>query len=212
MESVASLGQFKQLRRLSLTDNRITNLTGLGDLPRIEHLYLIENRICDLRPIQRLTSLKELRLQRNQFISLKPLSGFHNVEVLSLSNNFIYSISPIVNLKGLKRLSISGNCLDLEGPTNQEQFGQIRSQGVFLNTGNQKKRIIELESLVYSLIGHPVSNTKLGGYLEKNCYLRLIDFNEDPSLDEDDKKNAYQNWTKALINGTSIDETAFPGT
>ncbi len=211
LEMVRSLGSFKQLKRLSLSDNRINSLTGLEDLPVIEHLYLVEKRICDLRPIQRLTSLKELRLQRNQFINDKPLSGFEKIQVLSLSNNFIYSIKPLSGLKNLKRLSLSGNCLDLDNKFNQDQLSEIRSRGVYLFVGNQKQRVIEAEQLVFSMIGHPHSNTKLGDYLELNGYLRLMDFVEDSSVDESDKMNAYQSWRKALVNGSFRNDLPFPG-
>lgn len=211
LESVASIGKFKQLKRLSLSDNRLNSLTGLEDLPLIEHLYLVENRISDLRPIQQLTSIKELRLQRNQFISVKPLSDYQNIQVLSLSNNFIYTIKPLIDLKKLKRLSISGNCLDLESQIIQDQFSQIRSRGTYLVTGNQKQRVIEAEQLVFSMIGHPVSSSKLGNYLEQQGYLRLMDFVEDSSIDEDEKKNAYKSWHKALINGSFRNDLPFLG-
>lgn len=211
IESVSSLGEFKQLRRLSLSDNRINSLSGLEDMPLIEHLYLVENRICDLRPIQRLTSIKELRLQRNQFINVQALSEFNEIQILSLSNNFVFSINPLLGLKNLKRLTLSGNCLDLDSPVSQDQFSKIRSNGTYLFVGNQKERVIEAEQLVFSMIGHPVSNTKLGDYLEQNGYLRLMDFVEDSSVDKDEKSNAYQLWRKALLNGTFRNDLPFPG-
>ena len=211
IESVSSLGEFKQLRRLSLSDNRINSLSGLEDMTLIEHLYLVENRICDLRPIQRLTSIKELRLQRNQFINVQALSEFNEIQILSLSNNFVFSIKPLLGLKNLKRLTLSGNCLDLDSPVSQDQFSKIRSNGTYLFVGNQKERVIEAEQLVFSMIGHPVSNTKLGDYLEQNGYLRLMDFVEDSSVDKDEKSNAYQLWRKALLNGTFRNDLPFPG-
>ena len=211
IESVSSLGEFKQLRRLSLSDNRINSLSGLEDMSLIEHLYLVENRICDLRPIQRLTSIKELRLQRNQFINVQALSEFNEIQILSLSNNFVFSIKPLLGLKNLKRLTLSGNCLDLDSPVSQDQFSKIRSNGTYLFVGNQKERVIEAEQLVFSMIGHPVSNTKLGDYLEQNGYLRLMDFVEDSSVDKDEKSNAYQLWRKALLNGTFRNDLPFPG-
>ncbi|MDG0964198.1 MAG: leucine-rich repeat domain-containing protein [Opitutales bacterium] len=202
LQSIKNLGSFKELRRLSLSDNRINSLAGLESLPKIEHLYLVENRICDLRSIQGLTSLKELRLQRNQFFSLDALSGLERIEVLSLSNNFIYSLKPLVKLKGLKRLSLSGNCLDLQNQSLQDQIKQIRSRGVFLITGNQKKRVIAAEQLIFSMIGHPSSNSLLGDYLEGNGYMRLMDFAEDTSIDDTTKSIEYKRWQKGLMNGT----------
>lgn len=211
LENVGNLSNFKEIRRLSLSDNRINSLQGLDSLPKIEHLYLVENRICDLRPIQGLNSLKELRLQRNQFVSLKPIAGYQDIQVLSLSNNFIYSIKPLLGLKKMRRLSLSGNCLDLENQVVQDQLSQIRSLGTFLVTGNQKKRVIEAEQLVYSMIGHPRSNKMLGDYLQMKGYLRLMDFVEDPSVDEGEKTSAYRSWQKALTNGSFRNDLPFLG-
>lgn len=211
LEIVRSLGNFKNLKRLSLSDNRLNELDGLGELTNLQHLYLVENRIVDLRPIEKLTMLKELRLQRNQFVDLKSLSNFNNLQSLFLSNNFIYSIKPIVGLEKLKRLSLSGNCLDLENQKIREQLNLFRARGVYLVSGNQKKRSIEAEQLVFSMIGHPKSNSLLGNYLELNGYLRLMDFAEDNNIDENDKLSAYLNWRKALMNGTFRDDLPFPG-
>ncbi|MBT5715468.1 MAG: hypothetical protein HOI70_00995, partial [Opitutae bacterium] len=105
----------------------------------------------------------------------------------------------------------SGNCLDLDNKFNQDQLSEIRSRGVYLFVGNQKQRVIEAEQLVFSMIGHPHSNTKLGDYLELNGYLRLMDFVEDSSVDESDKMNAYQSWRKALVNGSFRNDLPFPG-
>ncbi|MGY8713185.1 MAG: leucine-rich repeat domain-containing protein [Verrucomicrobiia bacterium] len=211
LEGVANLSNFKGIRRLSLSDNRINSLKGLGALPQIEYLYLVENRISDLRPIQGLTSLKELRLQRNQFVDVKALAEFNRLQVLSLSNNFIYSVKPLLELKNLKRLSLSGNCLDLQNQNTQDQINQIRSLGVILVTGNQKKRVIEAEQLVFSMIGHPSSNSKLGDYLQENGYLRLMDFVEDSSLDEVKKINSYKTWKKTLMDGSFRNDLPFLG-
>ncbi len=209
LESVGNLRNFENISRLSLSDNRINSLHGLEVLPRIEHLYLAENRICDLRAIQGLTSLKELRLQRNQIVTLQALAEFDKLQVLSLSNNFIHSAKPLLALNNLKRLSLSGNCLDLESQVVQDRLNQIRSSGVFLVAGNQKKRVIEAEQLVFSMIGHPRSNSTLGHYLQENGYLRLIDFAEDSSLDESEKAKAYQSWQKSLMNGSFRNDLPF---
>ena len=211
LEGVSNLSSFKEIRRLSLSDNRICSLKGLDSLPKIEHLYLVENQICDLRPIQGLNTLKELRLQRNQLVSLKPIAGYRNIQVLSLSNNFIYSVKHLLGLKKIRRLSLSGNCIDLENQIVIDQLSQIRALGVFLVTGNQKKRLIEAEQLVYSMIGHPSSNKMLGDYLQQKGYLRLMDFVEDSSVDDGEKTSAYRSWQKALTNGTFRNDLPFLG-
>ena len=211
IKDVRTLGDFPSLERLALSDNRITSLEGLSNLAKIKYLYLVENRICDLRPIQSLKTLKELRLQRNQLVNIGPLSSLSSLQVLSLSNNFIYSLKPLLEMNSLKRLSLSGNFVNLDDFVIKDVMQDLRIKGVSVTAGSQKKRVISVENLILSLIGHPNSNHALGEYLEANGYFRLVDFVEDTSIAEDEKIIAYQTWYKTLRNGKSVYDLKFPG-
>jgi len=88
----------------------------------------------------------------------------------------------------------------------------MRSKGTLISQGTQRKRIVEIEQLVESLIGNPSSNKNLGVFLRtKNRYDRLIDLAEDRSVPDNAKKTAYKNWDTFLRRG-KIDEatTSFP--
>jgi hypothetical protein len=211
IREVQNLNNFYSLERLSLSDNRITTLDGLESLEKLQYLYLVENRICDLRPIHGLKSLRELRLQRNQLVHIDSISGLTDLRVLSLSNNFIFSVKSLLGLDQLKRVSLTGNCLNSDDLSYQNASKDLRSKGVFMATGQQKKRIIELEQLISSLIGHPNSNRELGDYLQANGYLRLVDFVDDESIDESEKESAYKTWYQNLRFGKPLNDVDFPG-
>jgi len=210
LEDIANLGEFKSLIRLTLSDNRITNIDGLEGLTELEHLYLEENQISDIRALRRLTALLEVRLQRNQLVSIKAMRELNVLRVVSLSGNFIHDPTPVFDLPDLKRLSLSSNCIDLNDKTLEDRFDLLRSKRVLVSRGTQRKRIVEIEQLIDSLIGNPSSNKELGIFLRtKNRYDRLIDLAEDRSVSDDVKKMAYENWDASLRLG-KIDEADPP--
>ena len=209
LDEIGNLSEFKGLIRLALSDNRITTLDGLDGLPKIEHLYLEENMICDLRPLSSLYSLLELRLQRNQVYRLHSLKDLRNLRALSLSNNFIHDLNPVLDLPNLRRMSFSSNCIALDDEDLKGKLRKMRSSGVFVSEGSQRKRIVEAEQLFESLSGRPSSNQILGKFLrEKNKYQRLIDLAEDARVGDPLKKVAYKNWEDLLRRG-KLDEVTF---
>ncbi len=212
LEDISNLGEFKGLIRLALSDNRITSLDGLEGLAELEHLYLEENQVSDIRSLRRLFSLLEIRLQRNQLVSINTVKELKKLRVISLSSNFIHDPAPVLDLPDLKRLSLSSNCISLADQTLVDKFQKMRSKGTLISQGTQRKRIVEIEQLVESLIGNPSSNKNLGVFLRtKNRYDRLIDLAEDRSVPDNAKKTAYKNWDTFLMRG-KIDEatTSFP--
>jgi len=199
LEDITNLGEFKSLIRLTLSDNRITNIDGLEGLTKLEHLYLEENQVSDIRALRRLNALLELRLQRNQLVSIKAMRELKELRVVSLSGNFIHDPTPVLDLPQLKRLSLSSNCIARNDQTLEEKFSLMRSKGISVSQGTQRKRIVEIEQLIESLIGNPSSNKELGIFLRtKNRYDRLIDLAEDRSVSDNAKKLAYRNWDALL--------------
>ena len=134
------------------------------------------------------------------------------LRVVSLSGNFIHDPTPVFDLPELKRVSLSSNCIALNDQTLIGKFKLMRSKGVLVSQGIQRKRIVEIEQLIESLIGNPSSNKELGVFLRtKNRYPRLIDLAEDRSVSDGAKKMAYKNWDVSLRRGKIDDDTAsFP--
>lgn len=212
LEDISNLGEFKSLIRLTLSDNRITNLEGLEGLTELEHLYLEENQISDIRSLRRLPALLEIRLQRNQLVSIKSMRELKKLRVVSVAGNFIHDTTPVLDLPDLKRLSLSSNCISLGDQTLADKFKQMRSKGILISQGTQRKRIVEIEQLIESLIGSPSSNRALGVFLRtKNRYPRLIDLAEDRSVSDNAKQIAYKVWDASLRSGKLAQTTnSFP--
>lgn len=209
IEKVDGLGKFMNLTRLTLSDNRISSLDGLENLTKIQHLYVVENRISDLRTLEGMNSLRELRLQRNQFYDIRPIEKLLNLESLYLSQNLIFDLGEISTLRSLKRLSLAGNCLPRDSEALEENLRKLRSRGVFVSFGNQRKRALEAEKLVNSLVGHPSSSKELGDYLELNGYMRFMDLVEDPGVVEEKKRIAYTTWEQTLRRGKRLIDIPF---
>ncbi len=201
--------ELDKLIRLSLSDNQISDLSKLSKLNRLEHLYLVENRITDLRPLQRLNNLRELQLQRNQIADAKPLGLLANLEVLSLAYNLLYDASFVRTLGKLRRLSVPSNCLPENGLSSDEDLQLLRANGCFVSLGEQRKRIVEAETLVEFLAGYPKANQELGDYLAQNGYERLMDYLEDSSFNEDQKAEAFGLWEQALKRGKRLQDSGF---
>ncbi len=72
------------LDRLSLSENRLSDITPLTQLGGLHDLNLSGNEIRDLGPLKGMTQLRTLYLDRNPLGSLRPLYGLQNLSILSL--------------------------------------------------------------------------------------------------------------------------------
>mgnify|MGYP000045516872 CR=1 FL=1 len=93
LEETEGLQYCRNISRLDLSDNRITNLYDLQELLHLEELLLSHNRIEELE------YLKELR----------------NLEILDLSFNEIEDISVLLKLDNLKFVDLRGNPMRQSG-------------------------------------------------------------------------------------------------
>lgn len=62
VEDIECLAKFKNLRIVSLTDNKISKLKAFENCTKLQELYLRKNRISDWRELEYLRGLKELRV------------------------------------------------------------------------------------------------------------------------------------------------------
>ncbi len=84
--------------------NTIPNLTRFKNLKK---LFLDCNKISDISPLQYLTNLKELWLNVNYINDISPLQYLTNLEVLKLHSNNISDITHLQHLTKLKELILS---------------------------------------------------------------------------------------------------------
>jgi len=110
---------FAQLRKLDLSYNQISAISGLDDLaPTLEELYLVENKIKVIQGLDKLTKLRLLELGGNQIRDVSSgLETLVNLEQLWLGKNKIDTIGRgLATLSKLQRLSLQANRLTRIGP------------------------------------------------------------------------------------------------
>lgn len=108
ISGLAPLASLTQLGGLHLAGNRITNLTPLSGL-EIRTLTLSDNRISDLSPLANNVSLQILYLDQNLIEDLAPLSALTSMRILFLAHNRISDLSPLSALDDLLRLDLASN-------------------------------------------------------------------------------------------------------
>ena len=126
MKSIKGLEYAKNLKKLKLNENEISDISLLKNLTKLEYLEIQRNRIVDVNPLKNLTNLKFLKLYNNLIEDIAPLSNLTNLTGLDLHYNVtvggdeshkiiskgITDISALKNLKKLEFLDISANRIE----------------------------------------------------------------------------------------------------
>lgn len=99
------------------------SIKGLEYAKNLEKLKLNENEISDISPLKDLTKLKYLEIQRNRIVDLKPLENLKNLEFLKLYNNLIEDITPLSNLTNLTGLDLHYN-VTVEGDESHKKISK----------------------------------------------------------------------------------------
>ena len=148
-----------RMNSLHLSRNQITDITPITGLTELIYLSLDENSIDDTTPLTGLTGLEYLYLYDNEISNITPLTGLTNVVDLSLDRNQISDITPLKGLTNVVDLSLNGNQISditpLTGLTNVVDLS--------LN-GNQISDITPLKGLTnvvnLSLAGNQISDIR----------------------------------------------------
>lgn len=126
MKSIKGLEYAKNLKKLKLNENEISDISPLKNLTKLEYLEIQRNRIVDVNPLKNLTNLKFLKLYNNLIEDIAPLSNLTNLTGLDLHYNVtvggdeshkiiskgITDISALKNFKKLEFLDISANRIE----------------------------------------------------------------------------------------------------
>lgn len=126
MKSIKGLEYAKNLRKLKVNENEISDISPLKNLTKLEYLEIQRNRIVDLKPLEKLTNLTFLKLYNNLIEDITPLSNLTNLTGLDLHYNVtvegdelhkniskgITDISALKNLKNLTFLDVSANRIE----------------------------------------------------------------------------------------------------
>ena len=99
------------LTYLTAQERGIENLTGLEHARNLRRLGLYGNAISDISPLSGLTRLTGLYISNNNISDISPLVELKQLTRLHIWDNNISDISPLVELKDLTALYIGGNPL-----------------------------------------------------------------------------------------------------
>ncbi len=97
------------LTKLSIQNQKITDLTGIEHAKNLKNLTLANTQISDITVLAQLPDLKEVDLAFNQIHDVKPLVGLTNLRTLLLSENQISNTTPLARLVNLKVLNLEEN-------------------------------------------------------------------------------------------------------
>mmetsp|Transcript_5142 Transcript_5142/g.19270 ORF Transcript_5142/g.19270 Transcript_5142/m.19270 type:complete len:335 (-) Transcript_5142:1909-2913(-) len=115
----------KNVKKLSLSTNKITDIADLSPLLRLEVLSLGRNEISRLENLNVARTLKELWMSFNDIDSLKGIEALKQLEVLSIAHNRIddwAEFHRIQHLPKLEELIFSGNPLHVRFPGTKKEW------------------------------------------------------------------------------------------
>ncbi|MFW9872982.1 MAG: leucine-rich repeat domain-containing protein [Candidatus Thorarchaeota archaeon] len=161
---------------ISLGLNRCGLLTlpfSIGNFKNLEELYLTENRLNNLpESIGNLTTLKLLNLSNNHLFKLpNEIGNLSNLKELHLNHNFLQFLPDTISkLKKLDVLSIWGNQLK-KLPSNMNQMESLKVLGLSFN---QLENFPDLINGFSSLEILDLSNNKIKTIPSNICNLESI--------------------------------------
>lgn len=126
-----SLSSFHYLKKLRLTENKLTDLSGLEKLVNLTELNLHENQLSTLSGLEGLVNLTKLYLGQNHLNSLSGLEGLVNLNELYLHDNKLNSLSGIERLVNLTTLHLSRN--QLTSLSGLERLKKLSRLALFVN-------------------------------------------------------------------------------
>jgi len=99
-----------ELRALTVSNAKLQSLQPLAlKFRNTAYLTVSFNRIVDLTPVLYLSQLVTLDVSHNKIESLAPLSELHRLTTLRCQHNLVSALAPLARLSKLKELFISHN-------------------------------------------------------------------------------------------------------
>ena len=114
--NLAGLEFAKNLTRLKIGQNPITDLSPIAGLIKLETLYMWATPVSDITPVANLTNLNNFRASYCEIADISPLANLVKLEKLSLHGNQIVDVRPLAGLTLLKLLNIENNRITDHSP------------------------------------------------------------------------------------------------
>ncbi len=109
IENITGLEYATNLKNLVLSVNEIHDITPLAGLIKLEFLILRDNPIRDLTPLANLTNLTYINLAGVELSDITPLANLTKLKEAWLSHMRLRDITPLAHLSQLVRLSLVSN-------------------------------------------------------------------------------------------------------
>ena len=109
IENLEGLQHTRNLKRLDLAGNLISDITPLANLVNLEGLSLHRNVIAGISPLARLTNLRSLTLYDNRITNINALSGMKQLQEFEAQGNAIADINALSELLALTYSHLAGN-------------------------------------------------------------------------------------------------------
>uniref|UniRef100_A0ABS3ISM7 Cell wall-binding repeat-containing protein n=1 Tax=Bifidobacterium asteroides TaxID=1684 RepID=A0ABS3ISM7_9BIFI len=94
IDGLSAVGSFTSLTKLSLKNQKLTDISALSNLDKLTELNLENNKISDVTPLGNLSALKSLILNHNNIKDITPLLGS-----LSLSDRGLNVDDQLITVK-----------------------------------------------------------------------------------------------------------------
>ncbi len=205
---IASLAEIKNLTRLDLSHNKITDVGVLKNNLKLQELDLSYNCLDttdnknSIMSLNRLSKLQKLNLENNKINDISPISNLTDITDLNLNSNKITpsSIDSIVGLSALKKICLGYN----DGLSDLSSFyslqyitnlNYIDLSGISLSGQFQKKfpTSTNLQTLIIS--DSSLQDSDLMDILKFNN-LTCLDISANSSLSEGGLNSFFKSSTK----------------
>jgi small GTP-binding protein len=174
LNDISFLINFPNLSNLILSNNQITDITILSNLTNLTHLDLNINKLESFPILPNLKTLKSLFLNRNSISDISNISHFKYLEVLHLKYNDIESIESLSTITNLIELNLTMNKINkissLGALTNLLNLSISQNQIDDCSIISNLKKLKRLE-----LNHNKISNIQAIEMLEDLEYLNLWD-------------------------------------
>ena len=148
------------VKELNLNSRGITDISALSACRELERLDLTGNKISDITPLMDIPGLKELVIKDNQVTDLRPLMALNTLAYINAEGNGITSTVPLGSLTGLKELHLAGNPIsDYSGLS---KLYSLETLGLE-DTGLQDADLDSLKGLSNLRLLTITNNPELGG-------------------------------------------------
>ncbi|MFB5584790.1 NEAT domain-containing protein [Bacillus albus] len=163
IKDIKPLFTVTSLRNLTVANNQISNanLAGIEQLKNIKKLSLSNNGLTNIEHITPMKKLVELDLSKNELENIEPLSRLSTVQSLNLEENYISDITPLSQLTGLYDLKLGSNEIRDVRPVQElgkRMYIDVQRQKIFLDDVEKDK---EVKIPIYNLQGEPLDTIQL---------------------------------------------------